>query len=69
MTLTYESDSRQIRPGRQGSAQGQERKVAYDWQVLDCGLRPKRAVPNGDFAEIDRGIGRLEDVLRDVRLQ
>ncbi len=37
--------------------------------MLDGGLGSQRAVTDGDFAELDWGVGRLEDVLRDVRLQ
>ena len=41
----------------------------HDGEVLDGGLRPERAVADGDFAELDGRIRRLEEVLCDVRLQ
>lgn len=69
MTLTYENVKRPIRSGYPGTVQRDPRLTTHDWQMLDGGLGSKRPVPNGDFAEIDRGFGRLKDVLRDVRLQ
>ena len=41
----------------------------HDGEVLDGGLRPERAVADGDFAELDGRVWRLEEVLCDVRLQ
>ena len=42
--------------------------ITHHRQVFDCGLRPERAVTDGDLAQIDWRILALEEVLCDVRL-